>query len=310
MAGTYPVPTPCTEVFGNCSTCVATSTYGTTNPAALTNESWVMGTGYTNFPVAQQTNYPYNYFYIRDPADTSNEMCMVILGGGNTSSWSVIRGVLGTTPVAHASLATWEQVISEGTLQNFKQAPGAVSAQATITTSTTETVLATYTPVAADLTAGATWSVVAFGPVTAHGGASRSTVAFNLYWGGSGAVNGAFTLGSGKLIANLLTGTNMPAFAAVTTMIAGSSFDINGEVTWLTTVTAHANLNAWLNVAANLSTAPLVGTCADVTASGGGSGAGPVTIPNSAGPIILTAVWSSGWTVYGLTANSLIYRVT
>ena len=128
MAGTYPVPTPATEVFGNCSTCVATSTYGTTSPSALTNETWTMGTGYTNFPTAQQTNYPYNYFFIRDPADTSNEMCMVILGGGSTSTWSVIRGVLGTTPVAHGALATWEQVISSGTLQNFKQAPGALVA--------------------------------------------------------------------------------------------------------------------------------------------------------------------------------------
>jgi hypothetical protein len=296
------------EVFGNCSSCVASSTSGTTSPSQGTQESWTMGTGYASFPSAQTTNLPNTYFYIRDPADSTNEIVQVAVGGGGSSSWTVNRGACGTTPVAHATGATWVQVVAPGTLQNFKQASNAITTQATISTSTTETVLATHTPQATELEAGATWAAIAYGPITAHGGSARGTLAFNLYWGGSGSVGGAFTLGTGKMVASLQTNANMPPFAA-TTVIAGASFDVNGEVTWLSSTTAHANLNSWMAAGAALNTAPLVGSCADVTAVGGASGAGPVTIPAVTGPIILTAVWAANYTVYGLTANSMIYRM-
>lgn len=306
------------EVFGNCSSCVATSTYGTTNPAAGTTEQWVMGTGYTSFPTATfnaSTTFtnpsatpPGNFFYIRDPADTTNEIVLVYAGGGGTSTWYVQRGMNGAT-VAHSALATWVQVISPYTLGAFKQASNAITTQATISTSTTETVLATYAPLTTDIVAGATFAAISYGPTPIHGGSTHTgTLAFNLYWGGSGSIGGAFTATGSTLVASLKTGSNMAALPSVTTMVTGASFDINGELTLVSATTAHANLNSWLNIAAALTTVPLIGTSADTTTSGGASTAGPITISGS-GPIILTAVFSGGWTVYGLTANSLIYRV-
>jgi hypothetical protein len=262
MAGTYPVPVPCTEVFGNVSTCVVSSG-GTTSPAALTNESWTMTTGYTSFPTAQQTTFPYNYFYIRDPADTTNEICMVILGGGGTTTWSVIRGVLGTTPVAHASGATWVQVVANGTLQNFKQTPGASVTSVTIgNNSASEIVVASYTPVSGEVDPGTTYSIIAAGTMGASTTATTiPTLQWSLYSGGSGAVGSTFTATGSTLLAQLITGstttTNACPPLAVTTssttaaggqgslarITPGTAFDVNGTIQWISATSAFANLN-------------------------------------------------------------------
>ena len=138
--------------------------------------------------------------------------------------------------------------------------------------------------------------------------AARGTLGFNLYWGGSGSVGGAYTATGGHLLASLVTNANMPVLVG-TTMIAGASFDINGEVTWLSSTTAHANMNSWLSAGIALTTAPLVGSCTNTTASGGASSATAITI-SGGGPIFLTAVWTAGYTAYGLTAVApMICRV-
>lgn len=234
---------------------------------------------------------------------------MLVTAGGGASSgtWTINRGVDGTNPVAHAANWTAQQVIGPGTLGNFKQASNAATTAVTITTSTTETVLASYTPLTADIEAGATFEVVAFGPLTGHGGTSRGTVAFNLYWGGSGAPGAAFTSTGSAMLASLKTNANMPALAA-TTIIAGASFDVNGTITLLSSTTATANLNCWYQGGATLATAPSQGVCNNVTTSGGASSSTAVTI-SGGGPIILTAVFAAGYTVYGLTATApLIFR--
>ena len=116
-------------------------------------------------------------------------------------------------------------------------------------------------------------------------------------------------MGNGALLASLKTGGNMPVLVG-TTLIAGASFDVNGTVTWLSSTTAHANMNAYLAAGVALITANQTGTTVNTVSSGGASAAGPVTIPATNGPIILTAVWTANYTVYGLTAVApAIYRV-
>jgi hypothetical protein len=254
-----------------------------------------MSTGSTSFPVAQQTTFPYNYFYIRDPADTTNEICMVILGGSNTTTWSVIRGINGAT-VAHASGATWVQVIAPYTLQNFKQAPGAGVSSVTLNTSTTETVIATYTPVTSDIVAGASFEAIAFGTFGKVQGGALPTLQWKLYWGGSGSVGGAFTSTGSTALSTLLTGTSAPALLTTTT--TGLTFDVNGTLTLISTTSATANLNWWYNNAASLATAASNAVTAQTA-----------TTISGAGPIILTAKWSASSASNTLTVSApLIYR--
>jgi hypothetical protein len=306
------------EIFGNQCSCVATGTYGTTTPAAGTSESWVMGTGYTTFPTPQDSVFPNTFFRIVDPAAPS-EIMAVVTGGGGSSSWTVIRGVEGTV-VAHSALATYDMVISAGTLQNLKQASNAVTTPVTITTSTTETVLATYTPTANDLELGATFEALAFGSITAHGGTARGNLGFNLYWGGSGSAGGAFTSTGSTKLASLVQGTNMPLFT-VTTVVAGASFDVNGQVTIQglsagVVTSAAANINCFYGPYNSSNSLVAASGMQSAVASNNGAAAASsgsaVTVSgaSSTSPLILTAVWTSGFTVYGITATApVIYRV-
>ena len=294
------------EVFANQPTGTVTS--GGT--AATTGSQSFTVTAVNAFPVASSSTLPATWFRIMDPALPTEIMIVTTAPGGTGAgqAWTVTRAAEGTSAVAHAASWTAVQIVSAGTLQQIKQASQASTTAVTITTATTLTVLASYQPLASELVPGVTFAAVAYGPVTAHGGANKSTLAFSLYWGGSGTVGGAYT--PGTLLATLLTGGNATAFTATTTMIAGASFDVNGEVTWLSATTAHANLNTWLAVGAALTTAPLVGTTTDSSAASGVSNPGPIPISGS-GPIFLTAQFGgTGWTVYGLTAVSpVIYRV-
>lgn len=285
------------EVFTDCAACVvATNGYngGASSagaPAAGTTESWTMGAGYTTFPVASTSVVPNTYFYIRDPADTSNEMVLVTSGGSSGTGWSVTRGANGVT-ATHAAGATWDQVTAALTLQNFKQASGA-GTSAVSTSGATETVLASYQPVAADLEAGSAFDVIAFGPLPTNvGNTTARVLQFSLYWGGSGSVGGAYTSTGGVLLARLLVGTNAPAFAG-TTVAAGASFDLNGDIVYLSSTTAHANLNAWYTNAVSLATTAANATTTNTNSSNDQSQAGPVTISGT-GPIFLTAKWGTG----------------
>lgn len=287
------------EVFANVPSCVATGSSGTTT----SDTSWTMGTGSTSFPAASNTSTPQTFFYVTDPADTGHEIVQVVSASG--TAWTVVRGALGSTPASHASGATWVQTISHGTLQNFKQAPSAASSPVTVGNSSTELVLATYQPTTDELVAGATWEAVAFGAFST-GNASAHSLQFALYWGGSGSVGGTYT--AGTALCKILTGSNCVAMAAVTTFAAGSSFDVNGSLTMLSSTTATANLNLFFNNAANLTTAQATATATNAT-SGAASSNTAVTISGS-GPIFLTAKWGAVQAATTLTATApLIYRV-
>lgn len=306
MAVVFPVGV---EVFANAASCIAAGSSGTTNPAAGTTESWTVSTGSTSFPVAQNTVFPSNYFFVRDPADTTNEIVLVYnnnSSGSPGTSWSVQRGMSGAC-VAHATGATWVQVIAPYTLGNFKQQPGAATSAVTVGNSATELVLASFQPQAGECIGGSAWEAVAFGTM-ATGNSATHILQFALYWGGSGSVGGTYTVGSGAPLCKILTGTNAVAMAAVTTFAAGSSFDVNGSIALLSATTATANLNLFWNNAANLTTAQATATATNATA-GGASSATAVTISGD-GPIFLTAKWGAIQAATTLTATApMIYRM-
>lgn len=296
------------EIFTNAASCViATNGYngGSSTgdaPASNTAQTWTMGTGNTSFPSASNSSVPATYFYIRDPADATNEIIQVTNVSGTT--WSVTRGAEGTATATHAAGATFVQVISHATLQNFKQALSAATSAVAVGNTTNEIVIANYTPTSDELIAGATWEVIAFGPLGKANGAY--TVAFNIYWGGSGSPGSTFTTTGSVLLASIKTGSNTVALN--TTMAAGGSFDANGTITLLSTTTATANLNLfWSGITATA--AANSATTTNTSASGGTSSATAKTI-SGAGPIILTAVWTGTANASStLTATApVIYR--
>jgi hypothetical protein len=300
----YPV-TPALEVFGNCSSCVATSTYGTTSPASGTTESWVMGAGYTTFPAAANNAgaapSPSTYFYIRDPADVTNEIVLVYVGGSSGTTWSVMRGALGTTPVAHSAGATWVQEISPDTLGNFKQSPGAYltspANSVTLGTSTTETVISSYQPAAFEMNAGTVFELPLYGSIQKANGAPP-TLQWKLYWGGTVTTPGSAVGTGGTSLLTLVTGTGGPALT--TTMAAGSSFDLDLEVTLLAVSGGNpsnlaGNMNFWWSP---VSTA--VSGSQTVSATG--------TSVSGAGAFILTAKWSASSSSNTLTAVAPAWR--
>lgn len=301
------------EVFANVASCVAAAgsggTNGTSSPSSGATETWTMSTGNASFPAAQTSNTPNTYFYATDPADTTHEVILVT-DNSTPTSWHVTRGALNTTPVAHASGATYVQTVSHGTLQNFKQAPSAAIAAATVpSNSANEIIIATYQPTADELVAGATWEAIAFGTF-GTGTATGHVMQWALYWGGSGSVNGTYTATGGAALCKILTAGNCVALSAVTTYAAGSSFDVNGTVTWLSSTTATANLNLFFS-GSTLTTANVTAQATNA-AAGTTSSATAITISGS-GPIFLTAkiggaagIAQTGTT---LTATApLIYR--
>lgn len=116
MAGTA-VPV---EIFtNNPSTTVATNGYqgGSATgdaPSALTTETWTM-TSSSAFPAASNAGTPPTQFHIAD-ASAATEIILVTNISGTT--WSVTRGVEGTTPVTHAAGATFYQVVTAAFLNN------------------------------------------------------------------------------------------------------------------------------------------------------------------------------------------------
>lgn len=283
---------PQLEIFANAASAViATNGYngGASTagaPSSGTTESWTMGTGSTSFPPASNSSNPTTYFYMEDVADTTHELVMVTNVSG--TAFSVTRGAGGTTPVTHAAGATWVQAITPLTLQNFKQTPGATTSAVTVST-TTETALAVYSPLAADEIAGTSWEAVAFGSIQKLGGATTATLTWRLRWGwvSSGT--------PGTAIVTLVSGTGGPAL--LTTLAAGSSFDVNGTVTMLTTTSLVANLNFWWS--------PSTGVVSGNQTASNGSG---VTVSGS-GPLALTAQWSAVTNTESLTCPApLIYR--
>jgi hypothetical protein len=315
MAVVFPIGK---EVFSNCASCVASSG-GTTNPSAGTTESWTMSTGYTSFPVATFTSsqspfanttstVPANYFYVRDPADTTNEIVLVYnnnSSGSPGSTWYVERGMNGAC-VAHSSGATWVQVISPYSLQNMKQAPGNVSSAVAQNSTSSIIALASYTTTSDEIAAGTSWRIIAYAGAVGWT-ASAPVLTVSLYWGGSGSVGSTYT--PGTVLAQLITATNCTRLTptTVTATNAGYSFDVEGSLTMISTTTMASNLNMWYN-GASLNAGMSTGSTVNTASSGGKSQLSPITISGS-GPIYLTAQWSTTTATATWTAP-IIFRDT
>lgn len=99
------------EVFANnAQTTVPTG--GTTAPAAGTTESWTVASA-AGFPAASNVASPAAQFTIVDPA-AQGELIRVTNVAGTT--WTVTRGVEGTTPVAHTAGFTIAAIVTSAGL--------------------------------------------------------------------------------------------------------------------------------------------------------------------------------------------------
>jgi hypothetical protein len=100
-----------TEVFANqASTTVASG--GTDAPSAGTSEMWTV-TSSASFPAASSSATPPTEFHVVDAAvATTSEIIAVTNVSGTT--WTVTRGVEGTTPVAHLADFTIQQIVTAG----------------------------------------------------------------------------------------------------------------------------------------------------------------------------------------------------
>lgn len=106
-----------TELFANnAATTVATAATAVT---AGTTETWTVASA-TGFPVASSTASPATQFAVVDPA-AQTEVIRVINVAGTT--WTVIRGVEGTTPVSHAAGYTIAHVVTANAMQRFGASP-------------------------------------------------------------------------------------------------------------------------------------------------------------------------------------------
>lgn len=96
-----------TELFAN-NAQTTVSSGGTTTPAAGVTETWTVASS-TGFPVASNAASPSTQFTVVDPA-AQGELVRVTNVSGTT--WTVIRGVEGTTPVAHSAGFTVAAIVT------------------------------------------------------------------------------------------------------------------------------------------------------------------------------------------------------
>jgi hypothetical protein len=124
--------TPVTISANNPST-TATSSSGTTAPSAGTTETWTM-TSSASFPAASNSAIPPTQFHIGDPVLPAEYILVTNISG---TTWSVTRGAEGSTPVAHASAATYYQVFTAADLNALlTKAGGALSGALSTTPAT------------------------------------------------------------------------------------------------------------------------------------------------------------------------------
>jgi hypothetical protein len=274
-------------VFTNNPSTTAASTSGTTSPASGTTESWSVSSS-SGFPAASNAAAPLSVFHIADPALPAELIRVTNISG---TTWSVTRGDEGTTPVAHATGATYFQVVSAGDLSGMKQATGALTSPVTYAGSGTESLIAEYQPFTGEISAGTTFELVAAGSIKITG---TPTIQWNLRWGwvSSGT--------PGTSILSLTSGTSCASLTSASMTVA-CAFDLTGTVTFISSTSAIANLNFWF--ATNATTGQGTGVTASATAVTG------LTAPPGGGPLALTAKWSTTSAANSLVVpGPLIYR--
>lgn len=111
------------ELFTNQATTTVTSG-GTTAPSSGTSESWTVISS-SSFPAASNSATPPSQFHVADPATTVTATEIIAVTNVSGTTWTVTRGAESTTPVAHTTGFTVQQVISAASLNAFAQIPGA-----------------------------------------------------------------------------------------------------------------------------------------------------------------------------------------
>lgn len=107
------------ETFAN-NALTTVSSGGTTAPDAGTSETWTVASSST-FPGADSSAAVPTQFHVKDNSSSaSSEIILVTNVDGTT--WTVTRGAEGTTPVAHTSGFTIQQVVTAGVLDSLSQA--------------------------------------------------------------------------------------------------------------------------------------------------------------------------------------------
>jgi hypothetical protein len=94
------------------------SSGGTTAPAQGTSETWTVASS-ASFPPASTG---VNRFHVVDPASSVTAAEIIEVTNVSGATWTVTRGAEGTTPVAHSSGFTVQQVITALSLSAFAQA--------------------------------------------------------------------------------------------------------------------------------------------------------------------------------------------
>jgi hypothetical protein len=132
--------------FANNTLLVVTGATGTSSPVSGTGEVWTAAS-WSSMPIANPAGSPPTAFHIADPLLPSE-----IIAVTNSSTGAVTRGAEGTTPVAHATGATYYQVISAGDLGNLIQGTAAsfdaAGAATTALTTAEAFTTASYAPLA------------------------------------------------------------------------------------------------------------------------------------------------------------------
>lgn len=111
-----------TELYTNDATTTVTAG-GNTTPAAGTSESWTVSSA-AGFPAAVTGK---TQFHIWD-TNTSLAYELILVTNVSGTTLTVTRGAEGTTPVAHGSNFTVQQVVPASQLQAFPQGLGPIYA--------------------------------------------------------------------------------------------------------------------------------------------------------------------------------------
>lgn len=264
---------PITTYANNPNT-TTTGSSGTTT----SDTTWTV-TSSSTFPAASNIAVPPTQFHVADPAQPGEIITVTNVSG---TTWTVTRGAESTTAVAHATGATFYQIVSAGDLTAMKQAVGAITTPVNVQGTNSETVVCTYQPVTGEIMAGTTFELVATGSIKLT---SAPTITWNIRWGGL----------TGTSILTLVTGTNCTALTS--SMSVARPFDVNGTVTFIDTTHAIANINFWFAINGTTS-----------IGQGVNSNASSVAVTGS-GPLVLTAQWSTTSTQNSLAIPApLVYR--
>lgn len=254
-------------VFANNPSTTTAGTDGTTSPASGTGETWG-STAWTQFQAASSSAFPPTQFHIADPAQP-DELILVT----NTATGAVTRGAEGTVPVAHAAGATFYQIVSAGDLTAMRQATGALTSAVNLASSTTETLICSYQPVAGEISPGTTFELMATGTIKVT---AAPVFTWNLRWGwvSSGT--------PGTSLLSMVTATSCPAL--VSSMSVARSFEVNATVTFISLTSAIANINFFFQTTAIATLTGVVSSATPVTG---------LTTPPGGGPLALTAQWGT-----------------